>query len=788
MRKNDDTADAPMSGARLWREPGLWAALGIGLLAAIHWFTGLCYSRGYDYFLWLYNAWLSAEHIAAANWPEWSPFSAAGHPFFKMAGLSDALLFACFIAPLGMDVGTQVYAISLYAASAVGLYALARHLGATQAGAVVAAAAYAFSWFLTYTAYYQTYLSNFLSYAMMPWGALLLAVAIRSSSRGHLLAAAAMLFVSMTSNAQVSIRFMLFVVPLAWIDAVICGGANARRALFYCTGFVGIAVCWSAFLIVPALALRSEVLLLGEVRGNWFMPPWAMLTWLPLSGLHILSQQLGGAGFLDSEILFWTMHSDYLGLSVVAIATAGSLAQRAQRRTRWLLILLLVYFAIYFLLVPNLRASAFVGRTHNWAVLPTLILALLCPHGCSYLAQRWRGVRSQGRAGILLCALIGLDLGGASYALNRIGVTHTPLAELPEVAIWRAAWAKEGISGTGRWFTFNPDHTHYLYPVLMGRETANVVELRLRNREYNSFIQHQFESVRSLDLTYNPGESLALLNCRFVDLPQRLFDYRSETDHFAEGVALLQRDAHLTEVIRREWQPLDEGYDASRAYEEIVDLANNSGKDGAIAQIVWRNEKAHWGFLPEKTVLLVGESLASQHFFERVTHLAGLRADRILFVFNGAGEEGLDPRVVEALDAQIVLQGGEPIADLPEWELEHIDEFYTTPYAPVVRPQLLAEKVGEIAVKMEPLARPSFLFLSRQRFVDWQAYDELGQPLPVFKASAGLTAIFAPGDNSTITYRYELPDRERIARIFSLFCVVLALVWWRGGTVNGAEE
>ena len=64
-------------------------------------------------------------------------------------------------------------------------------------------------------------------------------------------------------------------------------------------------------------------------------------------------------------------------------------------------------------------------------------------------------------------------------------------------------------------------------------------------------------------------------------------------------MALLQRDAHLTEVIRREWQPLDEGYDASRAYEEIVDLANNSGKDGAIAQIVWRNEKAHWGFLPD---------------------------------------------------------------------------------------------------------------------------------------------------------------------------------------------
>jgi hypothetical protein len=127
----------------------------------------------------------------------------------------------------------------------------------------------------------------------------------------------------------------------------------------------------------------------------------------------------------------------------------------------------------------------------------------------------------------------------------------------------------------------------------------------------------------------------------------------------------------------------------------------------------------------------------------------------------------------------LVLQGGEPIADLPEWDLEHVDKFYTTPYAPVVRPQLLAKKVGEITVQVEPLVRPSFLFLSWKRFADWQAYDELGQPLPVFKASAGLTAIYAPVGNSTITYRYELPDRERMARIFSLVCVVLALAWWR---------
>ena len=33
-----------------------WGAVGLfSLMAAGYWFVGLSYSRGYDYFLWLYN-------------------------------------------------------------------------------------------------------------------------------------------------------------------------------------------------------------------------------------------------------------------------------------------------------------------------------------------------------------------------------------------------------------------------------------------------------------------------------------------------------------------------------------------------------------------------------------------------------------------------------------------------------------------------------------------------------------------------------------------------------------
>ena len=781
-------SDGREGGLVPWRERGWWVAVAVGLLAGGHWIFGLSYSRGYDYFLWLYNAWLAASALGQGAWPEWSQFSAAGHPFFKMAGLSDALVFAAFIGPLGLKAGTQVYALALYAGAAGGLYVLARRGGASEAGAVVGAAGYAFSWFFSYTAYFQTYLSNLLSYAMMPWGALLLAGAMSKGSRGQLLAACGLLFVSLTSNAQVSIRFMLFALPLAWLDAVLWGGAAARRIASYSVAFVAIAVCWAAFLIVPALALRGEVLLLSEVRSNWFMPPWAMLFWLPLSGLHLVSLKMGGDGFLDSEILVWAIHSDYLGLSVVAIAGAGVLGCRTRPRVQWLLVLLAAYFVLYFLVVPNLRASAWIGRTHNWAVLPTLVLALLCPYGCDWAARRWSRLRPVGRAGFALSALIVIDLGGASFALNRLGLTHTLPDQLPEVGVWRQVWAQEAESARGRWFTFNPDHTHYLYPILTGRETANVIELRMRNREYDSFVQHQFEAVRSLDASYQPAESLGLLNCRFVDLPLRLFDYRGKVDHYAAGIELLQRDERLTEVARRSWQELDEGYDHSRALREFEDLANERVTGAGVAQVVWRNVAVHWAFVPEKTILLVGNSLAGQRFFEQVTHLVEFRADRLLFILYPQGPDHIDTRVLEAVDAQIVIEGGRAIAGLPTWDIENIAAYYSTPRIPRGQVGLLAEGSREIAVETPGLAEAGFLFLSRQRFRDWKAYGASGQELPAFKAAAGLTAIYLPPANTSVVYRYELPVREKIARIFSLCCAILALAWWGVAAKKGTRD
>ena len=98
----------------------------------------------------------------AGHWLVWSAHSAAGHPLLKTAGVSDAVGSSLFTETAGFQLATQIYLIALYAVASTGMAAL------IWAAGVVGAAAYVFSWFWTFTAYYQTYLNNLLSYALMP--------------------------------------------------------------------------------------------------------------------------------------------------------------------------------------------------------------------------------------------------------------------------------------------------------------------------------------------------------------------------------------------------------------------------------------------------------------------------------------------------------------------------------------------------------------------------------------------------------------------------------------------
>ena len=757
---------------------GRLLALGIALGAGGQWLAGLCYSRGYDFFLWLYNAWLMAGGGGGA-WPNWSAHSAAGHPAFKMAGVVDAVCFAPFVELFGVEAGAQVYAVALYALAGLGMYALGRDLTQSVLGGVVASAAYALSWFITFTAYYQSYLSNFLSYALMPWCALYFIRALTERSRGALLVAAAMLFISIASNAQVAVKVVLFVVPLAYLVHANAGG-GWRPWIVQSAVLCGLAGCCALFLIAPALMMRQEVLLLGEARGNAFIAPWLVLFWIPLFGVNYVWYMLSGAGFLGRDFLAWAVFSDYVGLSVLAIALCSWGLYRAtgERLVKGLWFLAGGYFLVYFAVVPNLAASAWIGRTHNWAILPTLALALLAGFGARYIAQRVAPRWKASWSGVALVALIAADLGGVSYFLNRLAITHSTLDDLPEVGVWRDLRAGDEAWEQGsRYFTYNPDHTFYLLPVLEQKPVANIIELRSRTWEYDSYVAHQLAALRALDPTYNASESLALLDVEYVDLARKLYDYRGDANAFERGFDHLRQDPGLELLVAREQQHADLSYDAYRSDLALGHIVDAGASAAILSQVVFRNSRHRWGFVPEKAVLVVGPTRLGQDFFEKVTHLPAYRADRLLFVLSETVEE-IHPRALEAFAAQVVV--GEVAGDLPRWEMADVRAFYARPIEEKSRLARVSHNAERGEYALDRNGAGAFMLIAQQRFADWHAYGG-GVELPVFKAQAGLSAVFVPADITRIEYRYELPAYEKAARWISLLGFALSLMWWIAG-------
>ena len=762
---------------------GFALALLFALLAGVHWLGALCYSRGYDFFLWLYNAWLLSGGSAAGIWPDWSPFSAAGQPAFKMAGFVDAAMLAVFSEGIGIEVGTRLYAVLLYMVAGGGMYVLARNLSQSTLGAVVASAAYSFSWFLTYTSYYQSYFNNFLSYALMPWCALLFLHAICRASRGALLASAFMLFASVASNAQVAVKVVLFVLPLSYVVTMRTGAAPRRRWLLYGALFGLFAAWWSAFLIAPALMLREEVLLLGEIRGNAFVAPWLVLFWIPLYGLNFLSYLLFDLSFLGRDFLAMAVFSDYIGLSTlgVALASVGFYRATRDKRVAGLWALLGGYYLVYFAAVPNMAASAWVGRTHNWAILPTLVLALLAAFGMRHIAERVAGWLPSVVAGGVVCALLVVDLGGVSFFLNRLALTHLPLEELPEVGLWKQLRANDEHWDEGtRYFTYNPDHTFYLLPVLMQKPVANVIELRTRNRAYDSYLSHQLQSMKSLDPTYNAAESLALLDVEYVDIARKLYDYRGDGGDFDRGLAHLQGDPDLESLIQREQMPADKSYDGFSKDLALDKIVSEVSEGKALSQVVFRNHRSFWGFVPEQTVLLLGPEKIAQAFFEQVTHLSGYRADRVLFVLAETWAE-IDSEVRAGMTACVPVGHSEAQVGIDQWNMDDLRRFYgRVPAQKANRLTRLARETERVVYEIERNEHGIFLFLSQQYFRDWHAYSA-GRELPVLKAQAGLTALYLPAGISQVEHRYERPVYEWLARAFSLLGFLVGLVWWITG-------
>lgn len=757
-------------------------ALGFGFIAGVPWLLQYSYSRGYDLFLWIYNAWYFRQVVADFRIPNWSHFSAVGQPFFKIGGLSDCVILALLSVVCGTFGGVKAFVVLFYLVAAAGCWVLAREVVRDRTAAAICAAAYVLSWFLSINVYFQGYLSNFMSYALLPWFLYLFYTAVHRAQLVRAVAAGLIFFLSIASNPQVALK--LFVCGAVWVGLTGEMNRSFVRSFIKYSFVVGLVGAWGAFFnIVSALSLRPELVKVAG-RRNGFHSPHELFR-VPVFALNWIAYKMLNVQLVNIPLVRLPF-SGYPGLSVVALAIAswGWFKATRNRHIRALWIMCGGLYFIYFFVLGLLPASSWFGISHNLLAYPTLFLALLSGFGVSQIRD-WAARRFEKNgirwSLILIVLLIVADLGGAGFCLNYFAVTHTAPAELPEVRAWKTIEDKLNSSAMNeRFFSYNPDHTFYLYPVIMNRPVANIIELRQRNQEYQMYLDFLRRQIRDPHRNHQ-ARLLSLLNVRFIDVPSKAYSYNTldkvegADEAYIQGLRSFDRDPLLQRIFQRKEEPED--WHFARRVASLDAVWRKRSVVPELAQVIYASSEALPGFIPSKVIAITGNTLEGERIFEEIVQTSLFAPAKIGFL------------LIESMDVlnereKAALAGFYPVGNESEKKdglsLSSTKGLYESDRGKgeIINFHLDSEEVLEISV--EPASNDRYVFISQQYFKDWRAYTEEGNGLSLHKAGAGLSAVFAPAGTDKLFLRYNIPWYENWARLFSLLglCSCGGLVCW----------
>lgn len=768
-------------------------ALLLGALAGLPWFVQYSYSRGYDYFLWIYNAWVFNRTGSIFDVSDWSSFSAAGHPFFKIAGLFDCVVLAHLSRLFGPFGGTRVFILFFYQIAASGVFALTRRLTRDSWAACVSTTAYVFSWFLTFTVYYQANLSNFALYALLPWFVYWFYLAVERERVVFGFAAGILFFASITANAQVAIKILLLAV--VWLGLTCWSDKKKKRRWVITTSVVGlVGGCLALFNVVSALQLQPEIVG-SAVRLNSCQSPLELFM-VPLYGINFLYFHLWGTQLFNLS-LHRVLYSGYPGISILCISLLSWswFRRTAERQVTILWGITGGIYLIYWAVMGFLPASAWIGIGHNLLAYTAFCLAILSGFGYLQIKQwvscKW-GETWSWLGGVGLVLFVVLDLGSVSFFLTKYGTMHTHPAELPEATAWRSIadkWAR--YPEECRFFTFNPDHTVYLFPVLTGRPTANVIELRQRNPEYQAYLNFLERQVEQTGRETGLGRLLALLNVGFVDLPSKAFIYQGAGKEnapyggYLEALALLDSDPDLTRVCERSESTDDLSYERQSTDIQEIHGAHRKVMP-RLAQVIYSNQNPLPGFIPNHVVALVGNTREGEYLFEEVATRSSFVPDRVGFLLVESFASLND-------EERAALSGYYPLGASTEPSLRRLSlpDIYSLcetvtddRSCKVAVTKVTEEKIG-ISCEVFPPGR--FLFVSYQYFNAWKGRDQDNTELATHKAGAGLTAIYLPASTRTVSLTFTTSRQEQWARLISFGggCGLVAFLacalvrhWW----------
>ena len=757
----------------------------LGVVAALPWLHGFSFSRGYDLFLWVYNGWYLNSSLDSGSLPNWSVYGACGQPFFKIAGLADGLLLAVLMGVVGVFEGVQIFVLLLYIFAALGLYRLAYSLLDCRFAAWLAATAYALSWFITFTVYFQAYLSNMLIYACMPWFVFYLRKAILT--RGAIAAwyAAIVLACAMLANPQVAIKMLCIGMVLAWPILKrdtwrVWGGVLCCVVLA--------ALAFSTFDIVSALRLRDEVLTINS-RQNSFVGPFTLVA-IPAFALGLLTDFVSGHRW--PQMYLWELlYSEYPGIIAVSLAAFAWVHNRVGMvKLLWCGVGL--GYALFFVIVPQLPASPWLGTSHNVLIFPIFFLSLLVGYGAiglqRKLSARWGAPRAN-RALFAVASLLFIEFYGLLLGLKIWGTGNTAPEDLPEVGIWgEVASSMRKMDSEPRFFSLNPDWTIGLFPVMIGLPTANVIELRQRSPDYQAYVNLLVRCNQAAGCGVAPSALLAPLNVAFVDVPRKFFTYvgpnskAAGDDLYREGLDLFDRDTRLRRFASRPIATSDRGPQAVTTTWSPLDGKSAVGEVPiGIAQVVYENAYRLPAFVAQHTVAIVGDGDFRAATIERVIALPGYDPQLVLFLLIDSLDE-LSREHQLALAGYIAADGDHSQSAVAQIGLTQLAAWYKSPEKETLPAIEYWRRDGVERLEIgltKGVRKDRFLFVSQQRFQDWRGYYIGGEEASVFKATAGLTAVFLRASTREVTLQYNLPSIEIWGRLFSLvsFVGATAIAW-----------
>jgi hypothetical protein len=385
--------------------------------------------------------WLVDEALQEFRLPLWNPYAALGSPFLADAIHGVLHPISVAVALLGTARSVDLLALGHVLSAGLGAWLLARDLGASRAGAAVAAFAFGMSGFVLS----MVGLLNLLA------GAGSLPLCLAGLRRFGVAPSAGNLTLGAVGTAVLAYSGDIQMLVLAGVMALVLAGEGAGwrgavRAAF--AGSVGLLVA-GAQLVPSALHLPRTDRGAASFRNDpriWSFEPWRAvelvfpgLLWGPDPLMDEVYRKLTGPSHWPAGGTAMPLSASvFLGLVPVTLAAIG-LREGRRGRTLGGLALVLLWAA----LGPALGADAVLGRIPLWKAFRyseklvgplTLVLALLAGLGLGAVVERRVRARSVGAVGagvgvaaigcclLLMSGLPGELHGEAQHRLVRGGV------------------------------------------------------------------------------------------------------------------------------------------------------------------------------------------------------------------------------------------------------------------------------------------------------------------------------------------------------------------------------